>query len=152
MTRPLETVDLRLVALIRVILAFAAFFFTYLDPAGPAGLDRAVYAALTLYIVYSGAFYLATARRARFVPPGAAYWVDIGWYVLFVALGGGTNSVYFFFFFFAVLVASFRFGFGAGLRAAAASAALFTLVGYYSSGAGDFQPSRFLLRPTYLVA
>ena len=140
-----------MIALLRAILAFVASVFTYIDPTGPPYLLPAIYTTLALYCVYSAALYVATVRRKPFVPIGVAHWIDIGWYLILVAFSGGSNSAYFLFFFFAVLVASFRSGVNSGLRAAAFSAALFTLVGYSAVTANEFQLSRFLLRPVYLL-
>ena len=138
-------------ALIRAILAFSAFAFTYIDPTGPPSLIPVLYAALAIYCVYSVALYLSAARGSAFVSGGAAHWLDIAWYLLLVALSGGSNSAYFLLFFFAVLVASFSSGVSSGLRTAAVSASLFTLVGYSAVTPNDFQLSRFLLRPVYLL-
>ena len=151
MTKIAESVDARMIALLRAILAFVASVFTYIDPTGPPELIPATYTMLVLYCLYSAALYVATIRRKPFVPPGIAHWVDIGWYLILVALSGGSNSAYFIFFFFAVLVASFRSGFNSGMRAAAISAALFTLVGYSAVAAHELQLSRFILRPAYLL-
>ena len=151
MTRTAEPVDVKMVALIRVIIAFIAFYFTYVDPTGPPSLLPVLYAALALYCVYSVATYYLTSRGFPVESAGATHWIDIAWYLLLVALSGGSNSAYFLLFFFAVLVASFRTGFSAGLRAAAVSAALFTLVGYPGDAADEFEFSRFLLRPLYLL-
>lgn len=75
--------------------------------------------------------------------------MDVGWYTLLIALSSGTNSVFFFGFYFAILVASFRWGFAAGLRVTLASAALFTTVGFVTAPAAPvFQLHRFLPRPT----
>src|SRR5215204_4541805 len=151
MTRTAEPVDVRIVALIRAILAFSAFAFTYIDPTGPPSLIPVLYAALAIYCVYSVALYLSAARGSAFVSGGAAHLLDIAWYLLLVALSGGSNSAYFLLFFFAVLVASFSSGVSSGLRTAAVSASLFTLVGYSAVTPNDFQLSRFLLRPVYLL-
>ena len=140
-----------MVALIRVTLAFVAFSFTYIDQSAAPHRIFAVYAVLTLYTIYSVALYLATARRAGFVPAGLEHWIDIAWYSLLVALSGGSGSVYFLLFFFAILVAAFRSGVNAGLWAAACSAALFTTIGYPATPADEFQLSRFLLRPVFLL-
>jgi signal transduction histidine kinase len=140
-----------MVALIRVTLAFVAFSFTYIDQSAPPDLIVAVYATLTLYSIYSVALYLVTARRASFIPAALEHWIDITWYLVLIALSGGSSSVYFLLFFFAILVAAFRSGVNAGLWAAAFSAALFTMVGYPAAPADEFQLSRFLLRPIFLL-
>ena len=152
MTRLIESVDSRMVALIRVVLALAAFLFTYIDPPASPNLTPALYGALTLYTVYSATLYLMTVRRAGAVADAIAPWIDIACYVLFIALSGGSNSIYYPFFFFGILVTSFRSGFEAGLRAAVFSAALFAVVGYSMVEADDFQLSRFLIRPACLLA
>jgi len=63
----------------------------------------------------------------------------------------GTNSAFFFFFFFAILMASFRGGFSEGLWMAAASTALFMIVGYLSAPPEpQFELNRTILRPLSL--
>ncbi|HEX7175526.1 MAG TPA: histidine kinase [Pyrinomonadaceae bacterium] len=151
MTKPAEPLDARMVAFIRTVLAFCTFIFTYIDPTAPPTLIPVVYTALALYCLYSVAIYRAAARGAAFVSSGLVHGLDIVWYLLLVALSGGSNSAYFLLFFFAVLVASFSSGVSSGLRAAAISAALFTLVGYSAIAPNEFQLSRFLLRPVYLL-
>lgn len=151
MTSRPQPLDDRVIAFIRATLALTALLFTYIDPTGPRDLIGAVYATLALYCLYSVALYAATLRRAAFVSAGIAHWVDIGWYVLLVAISGGSNSAYFLLFFFPILVASFRHGLSAGLMVAALSAALFTLVGYSALTVNEFELSRFVLRPVYLL-
>ncbi|HEX8187544.1 MAG TPA: histidine kinase [Pyrinomonadaceae bacterium] len=147
-----ESVDSRLVCLMRLVLSFSALAVIYVDPSEPDRFVAATYAALALYFFYSAALYLLTSRRGA--PPweGVIPWVDIASYLVLVSLSSGTSSIFFFFFFFAILVASFRRGFRSGLSVVVASALLFTLVGYLSAPPEPhFEWNRFLLRPIYLL-
>lgn len=147
-----ESVDGRLVCLMRLVLSFTALAVIYVDPSEPDRFVAATYAALALYFCYSAALYLLTSRRGA--PPWERVipWVDVACYLVLVSLSSGTSSIFFFFFFFAILVASFRQGFRAGLSVVVASAVLFTLVGYLSAPPEpDFEWNRFLLRPIYLL-
>jgi signal transduction histidine kinase len=147
-----ESVDDRKVCLIRLILACSALLIIYIDPSEPDRFVAITYGALILYSAYSAALYYLARRQNSSLPVRAIYWVDVGWYLLLIALSSGTNSIFFFFLFFVILVASFRRGFRAGLRVTLTSATLFTVIGYATRPPGpDFELNRFLLRPIYLV-
>jgi signal transduction histidine kinase len=146
-----ESVDGRLVCLMRLVLSLSALAIIYVDPSEPDRLVAATYAALALYLLYSASLYLLAALRGAPVWERAAPWIDVAWYLVLVSLSSGTNSLFFLFFFFAVLVASFRQGFRAGLSLAVVSAVSFTLVGFYTAPTEPrFEWNRFLLRPIYL--
>lgn len=148
---PPESVDGRLVCLMRLVLSLSALVIIYVDPSEPDRLVAATYAALTLYLFYSASLYLLASLRGAPVWERAATWIDVAWYLVLVSLSSGTNSLFFLFFFFAVLVASFRQGFRAGLSLAVVSAVSFTLVGFYAAPPEPrFEWNRFLLRPISL--
>ena len=147
-----ESVDGRLVCLMRLVLSFSALAIIFVDPSEPDRLVAATYTALALYLLYSAALYALTAWRGAPVWERAVPWIDVACYLVLVSLSSGTGSIFFFFFFFAILVASFRRGFHAGLSVVVVSALSFTLVGYLSAPPGPlFEWNRFLLRPTYLL-
>jgi signal transduction histidine kinase len=147
-----ESVDSRLVCLMRLVLSFTALAVIYVDPSEPDRFVAATYAALALYFFYSAALYLLTSRRGAPVWEGVIPWVDVASYLVIVSLSSGTSSIFFFFFFFAILVASFQQGFRSGLSVVVASAVLFTLVGYiWAPPEPHFEWNRFLLRPIYLL-
>lgn len=150
--RTLESVDNRMIGLMRLTLALSALIIVYIDPAEPDRFVTLTYAALVFYVLYSGLMYIVSLLRRKLVPYALAPWIDIGCFLIIVSLSSGTNSIFYFFFFFPVLVASFRGGFVPGICAAIASSVLFSIVGYLSSPAnGQFELNRFLLRPTYLL-
>jgi signal transduction histidine kinase len=147
------TVDDRIVAVMRFILAFSALLITIVDPSAPDRLVAITYAALSLYTIYSAALYVIVQRFQAFQAAIKrwTHWADVGWYIVLIGLSSGTSSVFFFFFFFAILVSSFRWGFKSGLSVAVVSATLFTAVGYATAPQGaSFELNRFLLRPIYL--
>jgi signal transduction histidine kinase len=147
-----ESVDERMVCLMRLVLSLSALIIIYIDPSEPDRFVAATYAALTLYILYSAALYFLPALQESQAWERVVPWVDVGCYLVLVSLSSGTNSIFFFFFFFAILVASFRQGFKAGLSVAVVSALSFTLVGFVSAPPQPhFEWNRFLLRPTYLL-
>jgi len=148
----LESVDDRMVALMRLILAASALIIIFIDPSEPDRLVAVTYGVLVVYTIYSTAVYVSSLRRSSMLLNRFAHWVDIGCYLVMVALSSGTSSVFFFFFFFAILVASFRLGFAQGLYATLASTILFIVVGYLTAPAQPhFELNRFLLRPIYLL-
>src|SRR6266545_5347388 len=147
------TVDDRIIAVMRFVLAFSALLITIVDPSEPDRLVAVTYAALSLYTIYSAALYLIVQRFQAFQAAIRkwTHWADVGWYIVLISLSSGTSSVFFFFFFFAILVASFRWGFRAGLSVVVISATLFTAVGFATAPKWpNFELNRFLLRPIYL--
>lgn len=136
----------------RLILALSALLIIYIDPSEPDRFVAITYGALVIYSLYSAVLYFLSVRRSQRLPNRIAHWVDVGCFLILVALSSGTSSIFFFFFFFAILVASFRWGFTTGFRVALVSALLFTIVGFATAPAGQgFELNRFLLRPIYLL-
>jgi signal transduction histidine kinase len=145
-------IDLRVISLMRVVLALSALLVTFVDPPEPNRFVGPTYLALAGYGIYSLVIWALAVRHSRILPIKILHWVDIAWYLPLIALSGGTNSIFFFFFFFAILVASFGWGFRSGMRVTIVSAGLFTVVGYAAAAAQpDFQFNRLLLRPVELL-
>ncbi|MCI0489211.1 MAG: hypothetical protein L0229_21680 [Blastocatellia bacterium] len=127
-----RTIEDSKIAGTRLVLASAALLIFYLDPAEPNYHLSLTYGALILYALYSAIIYRLTLSRSTFLQyiRQWSHWIDVGWYLVLIALSSGTGSIFFFFFFFSILVASFRWGFWPGLRVVIVSAILFTAVGY----------------------
>lgn len=141
-----------MIGLVRLVLALAALVIIFIDPTEPDKNVELTYGALVLYTIYSAAVYALSLRRGGRGPRRLTHWVDVAFYLAFVSLSSGTNSVFFLSFFFAIIVASFRFGFPEGMRVTVASAVLFSCIGYATAPPGDpFEINRFLLRPVYLL-
>lgn len=148
----LESVDDRMINLMRLILALSALLIIYIDPLEPDRLVAVTYGALLVYSVYGAILYYLSLRGSPPLPLSISHWIDVGSFLVLVALSSGTNSIFFFFFFFAILVASFRLGFKAGLRVTIVSTLFFTLIGYATAPSdSNFELNRFLLRPVYLL-
>ncbi|HXQ71389.1 MAG TPA: histidine kinase [Pyrinomonadaceae bacterium] len=147
----LESVDDRMISLMRLILALSALVITFIDPSEPDRLVAVTYGALVVYSVYGAILYYLSFRRSPRLPLSISHWIDVGCFLVLVALSSGTNSIFFFFFFFAILVASFRWGFNAGLRVTIISTLFFGLIGYTTTHEDNFELDRFLLRPVYLL-
>src|SRR3989442_11593745 len=133
----LESVDAQMISLMRLILALSALIIIYIDPSEPDRFVAITYAALIVYTSYSAILFILSLRRHNSFPVKIAHWIDIGCYLVLVALSSGTNSIFFFFFFFAILIASFRWGFKAGLEATIVSTLLFTPIAYITGPAGN---------------
>lgn len=145
-------VDLRLVSGMRFILAASALLVIVIDPSEPNRYIRLTYSALGLYTLYSAVFFFLSVRRSDLVPARYMHWFDILWYLAFVAMSSGTSSIFFNFFFFAILVASFGWGYTAGLQVTLVSALLFTVVGVYTTPQmAGVEWNRVLLRPIQLL-
>lgn len=148
----LGAMDDRLIAAMRLTLASSALLVVYIDPSEPARHIAITYTTLALYVLYSAVLYVLTPHRSPFGLLSMAHWVDVGWYVVFIGLSSGTNSIFFLFFFFAILVASFHRGFASGFRVTLVSATLFSIVGFTTAPVEpDFDLNLFLLRPTSLL-
>lgn len=149
-----EHSEILITAAIRFVLAFSGLLITYIDPPQQRDLLSHIYSVLGLYAFYSAGVYMLAVKESHLLESLLpwAHWIDVGWYSILIALSHGTSSIFFFGFFFALLVASFRWGFIAGLRVALVSALLFTIVGLFSAYTEpNFELNRFMLRPTYLV-
>ena len=148
----LESVDDRMVSIMRLILALSALVIIYLDSSEPDRFVAATYGALIAYSLYSCVLCFASLRLTPFLSRKISSWVDVCWFLVLIALSSGTNSIFFFFFFFAILVESFRRGFKAGFRLTLVSTLLFTVIGYATVPTNvEFELNRFLLRPVYLL-
>ncbi|PYV37616.1 MAG: hypothetical protein DMG06_27610 [Acidobacteria bacterium] len=149
-----ESVDNRMIASMRLILALSLLLIIYIDPTQPDRYVPVTDATLFLYVAYSVILYTLTLRRKQFPRLFRAWghWVDVGWYTLLIALSLGTDSIYLFGFFFPILMASFRWGFMSGLRVAVVSAAIFSIDVLATTPTGpNFEWERSLLRPVYLL-
>ena len=140
-----------MIGLVRLALALAALIIIFIDPTEPDKNVELTYGALVLYVAYSTTVYAFSLRRHEHHPRRLTHWVDVAFYLCFVSLSNGTNSVFFFSFFFAIIVASFRFGFPEGMRVTIASAVLFSVIGYATAPSGHVEVNRLILRPVYLL-
>ena len=147
-----ESVDARMVALMRSMLAVSALVIFVFDPFQPSHFSTGIYAALLCYGVYSVALCIAITGGRMPVPARAHHWIDAAVCVLLVALAQGVTDMFFYFFFFAILVASFSRGFREGLTLTAISVALFVAISLYGPRAGvrvDFD--ELVTRPVFLL-
>ena len=136
----------------RFVLGLSALFIIIVEPSEPARFSMLTYAALGLYVLYSGLLYLSHRLGRPLFFWRKAYWVDVCWYLLIIALSSGANSIFFVCFFFCVLVASFTDGFRAGFTVSVVSVALFTAIGFATLPAeADFETNRFLMRLVILL-
>jgi signal transduction histidine kinase len=146
-----ETVDVRLLVLVRCVLAFSAFAIIWIDPSEPTRLVELTYASLGAYCLYAALLALVSYRLEWPAPKRGFHWADIFFYAYLVALTEGTSSIFFYFFFFAILVASFAWGFREGIAVTIVSLVLFTLIGLTFAPRGEaFELNRTLIRSVYL--
>lgn len=139
----------------RVGLSLLNLLIVYKNPAGLERHAALIYASLSLYLCYSALLYLLTLRRSPTPNPIQVWthWVDLSYYALLVAFTGGTTSVFFFGLTFPILVASFRWGFAAGLRVVIASVLLVNGLGFFFTPAPfGTDLTHYLLWPVYLLA
>lgn len=134
----------------RLMLAAAALLVIFLDPSERDGSLKLTYIALALYTIYSAAILFLSVRRSDLIPTRHMHWFDMVWFLGLISLSSGTSSIFFSYFFFAILVASFGWGYTAGLRLTLVSAFLILLVGFLTAPPG-FELYRLLLRPIQLL-
>lgn len=146
-----ESVDARMVALMRSMLAVSALVIFVFDPFQPSHFSTGIYVALLCYGVYSTALCIAITGGRMPVPARAHHWIDAAACVLLVALAQGVTDMFFYFFFFAILVASFSRGFREGLTLTAISVALFVAISLYGSKPGAFDFDVLVTRPVFLL-
>lgn len=144
-----DSAGVRMVALMRCLLALSALVICYLDPPQPARLIELTYASLAAYYLYSFALAVSVFYRRPLVPARAQHWLDMLFYAYLIGLTAGASAVFFHFFFFAILVASFSRGFGEGLGVTLVSVVLFTLVGALTTGGLELHQA--LIAPLYLL-
>lgn len=144
--------DLRLVSTMRLILAATALVVIFIDPSEPDRYVKLTYTVLALYTLYSAVVLVLSIRRSDLIPAQQMHWFDMVWYLGLISLSSGTSSIFFNFFFFAILVASFGWGYTAGLRLTLVSAVLFTIIGVLTAPREpEFELNRLILRPVQLL-
>ena len=145
----LDTVDARMVALMRCVLTISGLAIIWIDPTEPARYVGLTYASLVVYCLWSVGLFLSAGRFEtihRYAP-----WIDVVCAAYLVALSQGTNSVFFFIFLFAIMVASFSRGYREGMWVTTTSTTLFLVVGFFFAPAEpDFELNRYLIRTVYL--
>lgn len=147
--------DARMIAGTRFFLAMAGLAIVLLVPWEVERFYSAVLLAVVVQTAYAGTIYVLEVVRGS---AGAfmrdfSHWLDLGWYLLLITLTGGANSVFFYGLFLPILVASFRRGFGSGMRLTLVSASLFLVLGYAAAPPEpEFEAQRFLIRPAFTVA
>jgi signal transduction histidine kinase len=148
----LDTVDARMVALMRCVLVLSGLGIIWVDPTEPARYVELTYVSLIVYGIWSIGLFASAGRSIptvhRFAP-----WIDVVCAAYLVALTQGTNSIFFFIFLFAILVASFSRGYREGLLVNVVSTGLFIIVGFFfAPPEPQFELNRYLIRTIYLFA
>jgi signal transduction histidine kinase len=152
-SRAVDSGEGRMITSMRLVLAVAALVITNIDPTEPSRFATVTYTTLALYVLYSLALHLLTLRGRRFpvLLQYSLHWIDVVFYVALIGLSNGTNSIFFVLFFFCIIVASFRWGFGPGMRVTIVSVVLYVIVGYAARPpAPEFDLDRFILRTSAL--
>lgn len=146
-----ETVDARMLALMRCILAFSAFAIVFIDASDTPQWSGIVRASLGFYCLYSSIVALASRRSGWPKPHRAQHWADVLFYVYLTALTGGAASIFFNFFLFAILVAAFTRGFREGLLVSWTSLLAYAAVTMAMAPPGnEFEFDRAMIRAVYL--
>lgn len=135
----------------RLVLAAAALFVIFIVSLEPPDREvRVTYVVLALYTIYSSAILLISLRRSDLIRARYLHWIDMLWYLGLISLNSGAGSLFFTYFFFAILIASFGWGYTAGLRLTVVSAVLVLLVGVLTAPRGS-EFELLILRPIPLL-
>ncbi len=149
---PNGSVDVRMIAAIRCILAFSGLVIVYVDPTQPAIFSALTYSSLTFYTLWSCVLAIMAFRRDPSAPPPRdTYWGDVLFCAYLVTLTHGTSSLFFTFFLFAILSASFSRGTQEGLLVTGASVILFIRASIWFEPDAKFGFDQSLVRPIYLL-
>jgi signal transduction histidine kinase len=149
---PNGSIDVRMIAAIRCILAFSGLVIIYVDPTQPAIFSALTYSSLAFYTLWSCVLAIMAFRRDPSAPPPRdTYWGDVLFCAYLVTLTHGTNSLFFTFFLFAILSASFSRGTQEGLLVTGASVILFVLASIWFEPDAKFGFDQSLVRPIYLL-
>src|SRR5690349_8430275 len=92
-----ESVDDRMIGLMRLTLASSALLIISFAPSEPDRLVTLTCAALVTYTVYSAAAYVLSIYGYALLPTSVAPWFDVGCFMILVSLSSGTSSIFFFF-------------------------------------------------------
>lgn len=150
-SQPAVSVEARMSAGMRCLLAFLALIIIYVDPSEPSRLIELTYFSLAAYCAYSMALALISFRSGWPAPERVIHWLDVFFYSCLIALTEGTSNIFFYFYFFSILSASFSFGYREGVLVVAVSVLSYLTVGILSAPPGaEFELSRTLIRPAYL--
>jgi signal transduction histidine kinase len=148
----LDTVDARMVALMRCVLTLSGLLIIWVDPTEPTRNVELTYGSLIVYCLWSIGLFASAGRGADAVHRYAP-WIDVVYAAYLVALSQGTSSVFFFIFLFAILVASFTRGYREGMWVTSVSTLLFVVVGFFfAPPEPEFELNRYLIRTIYLFA
>lgn len=149
---PNGSIDVRMIAAIRCILAFSGLVIIYVDPTQPAIFSALTYSSLVIYALWSCVLAIMAFRRDLSAPPPRdTHWGDVLFCAYLVTLTQGTNSLFFTFFLFAILSASFSRGTQEGLLVTGASVILFILASLWFEPGAKFGFDQSLVRPIYLL-
>ena len=146
------SVDVRMISVMRCILAFSGLVIAYVDPTQPAIFSALTYSSLVIYGVWSVVQAIMAFRRDPAAPPPRdTHWGDVLFCAYLVTLTQGSNSLFFTFFLFAILSASFSRGYLEGLLVTGASVILFVLASLWFEPGAEFGFDQTLVRPIYLL-
>ena len=93
------SVDVRMIAVMRCILAFSGLVIAYVDPTQPAIFSALTYSSLIIYGVWSAVLAIMAFRRdLAAAPPRDTHWGDVLFCAYLVTLTQGTKSLFLFLF------------------------------------------------------
>lgn len=146
-----ETVDARVLVLLRCVLAFSGLAVAWGDPTVVTGSSALIYGPLVIYCVFGVVVAYNSRKSGWSAPPRVIHWVDVCIFAYLVGVSGRSNGFFVLFFFYPILVSSFCWGFKEGLLLTFVSTVLFLAVEMAFLSAGNkFEEGRTLIHAAYL--
>lgn len=124
-----EAAGVRMVSLMRVLLALSCLIIAFADPMRAGWGAPAVLAALAAYCLYSIALAAALLRGRSLVPSRLQPWLDMLFYACLAWLAGPAGTLFFSLLLFPVAAASFSRGFAEGMALTLAAALFLAATG-----------------------
>jgi signal transduction histidine kinase len=147
-----ESVDIRMLVLLRCVLACSAFVILWIDTPAPREFASLTFGSVAVYCAFSLVLASASFRSDWPAPGKVLHWADVLFYGYMIALTGGIHSLFFLYFFYSILVAAFSWGFREGMLVTVASLVFFAAIGLAVTPAGENpEVGRALVRAGYLL-
>lgn len=146
-----ETIDARMLVLLRCVLALSGLALVWADPGATRASVVLTVLPLATYLLFSITLAYNSYRVGWPAPPRALHWIDVFFCAYVVAVSEAGNSFFFLFFFYPILVSSFSMGFREGMLVTVVSMGLFSLEEtIIHTALGSFVPGMTLIHAAYL--
>lgn len=149
-----ESFDLLIQIWMRFVIAFSSLLVFFVDPANSGFTKELTQMLLISFCLYSACFLFIYEMHSfrDLTIHRYTHWIDTLFFLCFIAVTGGTDSIFFFFLFFPILVASFSVGSKEGQRVTVASVVIFSIIGLAFIPPGEsYDLAEAIMRPILLI-